>query len=98
MVEQHRTLYKQLRSRCRRSCRSIGVGAVSTAEGSALVKIGSTTMIAGVKLEVMRPTLEAPDEGAFEVGLLDTLSKDYTYYHQHLQVYHNMVIVLQHKK
>mmetsp|Transcript_5900 Transcript_5900/g.12031 ORF Transcript_5900/g.12031 Transcript_5900/m.12031 type:complete len:306 (-) Transcript_5900:399-1316(-) len=46
---------------------SIGVGAVSTAEGSALVKIGSTTMIAGVKLEVMRPTLEAPDEGAFEV-------------------------------
>ena len=29
-------------------------------------------MIAGVKLEVMRPTLETPDEGAFEV-CLDTV-------------------------
>jgi len=48
---------------------SIGVGAVSTAQGSALVKNGSTTMIAGVTLEVMRPTEEAPDEGAFVVAV-----------------------------
>lgn len=35
---------------------TIGLGAVSTADSSALVKIGSTTVLAGIKLEVkMRP-------------------------------------------
>ncbi|GAQ79983.1 exosome complex component RRP43 [Klebsormidium nitens] len=42
---------------------TIGFGAVSTADGSALVKIGSTTLLAGIKLEVMTPTAEAPDAG-----------------------------------
>jgi exosome complex component RRP43 len=42
-------------------------GAVSTADGSALVKIGNTTMLAGVKLEVMVPSQETPDQGSITV-------------------------------
>lgn len=40
-----------------------GLGAVSTADGSALVKAGSTSVMAGARLEVMLPSHEAPDEG-----------------------------------
>lgn len=32
---------------------TIGLGAVETADSSALVKIGSTTVLAGIKLEVI---------------------------------------------
>lgn len=42
---------------------SIGLGVVSTADASALVKIGSTTVLAGVKCEVMPAVADAPDEG-----------------------------------
>jgi exosome complex RNA-binding protein Rrp42 (RNase PH superfamily) len=42
-------------------------GAVSTADGSALVKIGNTTMLAGVKLEVMVPSQETPDQGSISM-------------------------------
>jgi exosome complex component RRP43 len=61
---------------CVRSCgvtQACGVflwfhaGAVSTADGSALVKIGNTTMLAGVKLEVMVPSQETPDQGSITV-------------------------------
>ncbi|GLJ49824.1 hypothetical protein SUGI_1058450 [Cryptomeria japonica] len=41
----------------------LNLGVVRTADGSAMAKIGKTTMLAGVKLEVMTPAAEAPDEG-----------------------------------
>ncbi|CAA2983292.1 exosome complex component RRP43 [Olea europaea subsp. europaea] len=43
------------------------VGAVASANGSALAKIGCTTMLAAVKLEVMTPKLESPDEGCIAI-------------------------------
>ncbi|KAL8508246.1 hypothetical protein ACS0TY_018724 [Phlomoides rotata] len=43
------------------------LGAVASANGSALAKIGSTTMLAAIKLEVMTPTVEAPDEGCMAI-------------------------------
>ncbi|KAF8776599.1 hypothetical protein HU200_003320 [Digitaria exilis] len=46
---------------------TVALGAVSTAHGSALVRLGDTTMIAAVKLEVMSPTAESPDEGSVVV-------------------------------
>eukprot|EP00249_Psilotum_nudum_P014484 c24848_g1_i2 orf=38-1024(+) len=42
---------------------SLSLGTVPTADGSALVKIGNTTMLAGVKVEVMTPAAEFPDQG-----------------------------------
>ncbi|XP_074320486.1 uncharacterized protein LOC141657229 [Silene latifolia] len=42
---------------------TVAFGAVSSANGSALVKIGSTTMLAAIKMEIMTPSVEAPDEG-----------------------------------
>ena len=47
--------------RCRPS--TIGLDVVSTADSSALVKIGSTTALAGVKLEVMPPKEDLPNLG-----------------------------------
>nr|KJB12298.1 hypothetical protein B456_002G010400 [Gossypium raimondii] len=41
---------------------TIAPGAVASANGSALAKIGSTTMLAAIKMEVMTPSLETPDE------------------------------------
>ncbi|XP_078436055.1 3'-5'-exoribonuclease family protein isoform X2 [Wolffia australiana] len=46
---------------------SIAVGAVTTADGSALVKTGETTMLAAIKLEVMSPSRESPDEGSLVI-------------------------------
>ncbi|XP_042031090.1 exosome complex component RRP43-like isoform X2 [Salvia splendens] len=43
------------------------LGAVASANGSALAKIGCTTMLAAIKLEVMTPTVEAPDEGCIAI-------------------------------
>ncbi|KAK9113633.1 hypothetical protein Syun_020430 [Stephania yunnanensis] len=42
---------------------SVALGAISSADGSALVKIGHTTMLAAIKVEVMTPSLDSPDEG-----------------------------------
>ncbi|XP_057547812.1 uncharacterized protein LOC130826242 [Amaranthus tricolor] len=42
---------------------TVALGAVSSANGSALVKIGSTTMLAAIKMEVMTPSTDTPDEG-----------------------------------
>ncbi|KAG4161991.1 hypothetical protein ERO13_D01G090350v2 [Gossypium hirsutum] len=47
---------------------TIGLGAVASANGSALAKIGSTTMLGAIKMEVMTPSLETQDEGC--IGLL----------------------------
>ncbi|KAL3533776.1 hypothetical protein ACH5RR_007297 [Cinchona calisaya] len=46
---------------------TIALGAVTSANGSALTKIGCTTMLAAIKLEVMTPTAESPDEGCIAI-------------------------------
>ncbi|KAK1278843.1 hypothetical protein QJS04_geneDACA023692 [Acorus gramineus] len=46
---------------------SLSLGAVSSADGSALVKFGDTTMLAAIKLEVMTPSKESPDEGCLGI-------------------------------
>lgn len=51
--------------RCRPT--SIGLNVVSTADGSALVKTGSTTALAGAKLEVMPPKEDQPKQGQLVV-------------------------------
>ncbi len=43
-------------------------GVSSTAEGSAMVSIGKTQVIAGVKLSVGEPYPDTPDEGSLMVG------------------------------
>lgn len=45
----------------------VNLGLVSSADGSALAKIGSTTMIAAIRMEVMTPSLDSPDEGCIAV-------------------------------
>ncbi|XP_027076724.1 uncharacterized protein [Coffea arabica] len=45
----------------------ISLGAVTSANGSALTKIGCTTMLAAIKLEVITPTVESPDEGCIAI-------------------------------
>ncbi|XP_073526283.1 exosome complex component RRP43-like [Phyllobates terribilis] len=42
---------------------TLALGAVGCANGSALAKIGSTTMLSAIKMEIMTPTAELPDEG-----------------------------------
>ncbi|XP_011048048.1 PREDICTED: exosome complex component RRP43-like [Populus euphratica] len=46
---------------------TLALGAVASAHGSALAKIGSTTMLAAIKLEVMTPSTESPDEGSIAI-------------------------------
>ena len=38
-------------------------GSISTANGSALVRMGHTTVVCGVKAEIAEPELERPNEG-----------------------------------
>ncbi|KAF9387532.1 Exosome complex component RRP43 [Podila verticillata] len=38
-------------------------GVITTANGSAMVRIGGTTVVCGVKAEVAEPRLDAPDQG-----------------------------------
>ena len=42
---------------------SVTTDVVTTADSSALVKMGSTTVLAGIKLEVAVPSDSAPDQG-----------------------------------
>uniref|UniRef100_A0A3P9JMW5 Ribosomal RNA-processing protein 43 n=1 Tax=Oryzias latipes TaxID=8090 RepID=A0A3P9JMW5_ORYLA len=42
---------------------TLNIGSISTADGSALVKLGSTTVICGIKAELANPTVEAPGKG-----------------------------------
>ncbi|XP_024443010.2 uncharacterized protein LOC7484014 isoform X2 [Populus trichocarpa] len=46
---------------------TLALGAVASAHGSALAKIGSTTMLAAIKMEVMTPSTESPDEGCIAI-------------------------------
>ena len=43
--------------------RADGAGSISTADGSALVRIGATTVVCGVKAEIAEPELDRPAEG-----------------------------------
>lgn len=43
-------------------------GVIEKAEGSALVKLGSTQVIAGVKMEIREPFEDSPNEGVLIVG------------------------------
>lgn len=38
-------------------------GSLGTADGSALVRLGETTIVCGVKAEIAEPELDAPDQG-----------------------------------
>lgn len=38
-------------------------GSIGTAEGSALVRMGDTTIVCGIKAEIAEPSGAAPDEG-----------------------------------
>ncbi|KAI5121183.1 hypothetical protein M0805_005984 [Coniferiporia weirii] len=49
---------------------SVNVGSISTADGSALVRLGDTTVVCGVKAEIAEPELDSPDIG-FIVPNLD---------------------------
>uniref|UniRef100_A0AAX7TMI1 Ribosomal RNA-processing protein 43 n=1 Tax=Astatotilapia calliptera TaxID=8154 RepID=A0AAX7TMI1_ASTCA len=42
---------------------TLNIGSISTADGSALVKLGNTTIICGIKAELTNPTVEAPGKG-----------------------------------
>jgi exosome complex component RRP42 len=46
----------------------VETGVSNTAEGSARVTIGQTEIIVGVKVEVMQPYPDTPDEGSIMVG------------------------------
>ncbi|KAF9819470.1 hypothetical protein IEO21_02078 [Rhodonia placenta] len=49
---------------------SVNVGSISTADGSALVRMGDTTVVCGVKAEIAEPELDSPGDG-FLVPNLD---------------------------
>ncbi|KAF8885791.1 ribosomal protein S5 domain 2-like protein [Infundibulicybe gibba] len=49
---------------------SVNVGSISTADGSALVRLGQTTIVCGVKAEIAEPELDQPGHG-FLVPNLD---------------------------
>ncbi|XP_029304314.1 exosome complex component RRP43 [Cottoperca gobio] len=42
---------------------TLNIGSISTANGSALVKVGNTTVICGIKAELTNPIVEAPGKG-----------------------------------
>ncbi|KIJ49546.1 hypothetical protein M422DRAFT_59277 [Sphaerobolus stellatus SS14] len=46
------------------------VGSITTADGSALIKMGNTTVVCGVKAEIAEPELDRPEQG-FLVPNLD---------------------------
>ncbi|KAJ3339573.1 Exosome complex component RRP43 [Gonapodya sp. JEL0774] len=43
----------------------VNVGSISTAEGSATVRLGKTTVLCGIKAQVAVPLVDVPDEGYF---------------------------------
>ncbi|XP_059646298.1 uncharacterized protein LOC132291921 [Cornus florida] len=46
---------------------TLALGAVASADGSAMAKIGCTTMLAAIKMEVMTPATDSPDEGCIAI-------------------------------
>ncbi|XP_010901892.2 exosome complex component RRP43 [Esox lucius] len=67
-LEYHRSFLKE---NCRPDGRELGefrtttlnIGSISTADGSALVKIGNTTVMCGIKAELANPAVEVPSRG-----------------------------------
>ncbi|XP_054611887.1 exosome complex component RRP43 [Dunckerocampus dactyliophorus] len=67
-LEYHRSFLKE---NCRPDGRellefrttTLNIGSISTADGSALVKLGNTTVICGVKAELANPSVEGPGKG-----------------------------------
>ncbi|XP_029028739.1 exosome complex component RRP43 [Betta splendens] len=67
-LEYHRSFLKE---NCRPDGRvlsefrttTLNIGSISTADGSALVKVGSTTVICGIKAELANPAVETPGKG-----------------------------------
>ncbi|XP_060942419.1 exosome complex component RRP43 [Limanda limanda] len=67
-LEYHRSFLKE---NCRPDGRelsefrttTLNIGSISTADGSALVKLGNTTVICGIKAELTNPPVEAPGKG-----------------------------------
>jgi exosome complex component RRP43 len=45
--------------------RVVAPGSISTANGSALVRLGDTTVVCGVKAEIAEPELDCPEDGFF---------------------------------
>ncbi|RXK35932.1 hypothetical protein M231_06808 [Tremella mesenterica] len=50
---------------------SLNTGSVSTADGSSLVRLGSTTVVCGIKAEIAEPTSSSPDQGYLIVPNVD---------------------------
>uniref|UniRef100_A0A7S0WPP7 Ribosomal RNA-processing protein 43 n=1 Tax=Chlamydomonas leiostraca TaxID=1034604 RepID=A0A7S0WPP7_9CHLO len=48
---------------------TIGVGAVASCRGSAMVKLGHTTVLAGIQVSLGRPSDELPDQGSLVVNV-----------------------------
>lgn len=48
---------------------TITAGCIASADGSALVRLGSTTVVAGVKLEVTTPAQDTPNEGEIDINV-----------------------------
>ncbi|KAF9571057.1 Exosome complex component RRP43 [Mortierella alpina] len=44
---------------------TVHYGVITTANGSAMVRVGGTTVVCGVKAEVAEPKLQTPDQGYF---------------------------------
>ncbi|KAF7284852.1 hypothetical protein GWI33_021495 [Rhynchophorus ferrugineus] len=77
MAEQYKTLHSAkyyrdyLKNDIRPDCRQlsafrpviINVDSIKTADGSAIVKIGRTTVVCGIKAEICRPKPETPRQG-----------------------------------
>lgn len=66
-----RMLFSIQKENCRPDGRELGdfrtttlnIGSISTADGSALVKIGNTTVICGIKAELANPHVDTPSKG-----------------------------------
>lgn len=48
----------------------ITAGAITTADGSAMVRLGGTTVVCGIKAEVSEPHVDRPDEGYLGIDKL----------------------------
>ena len=44
-------------------CYWTNIGSITTADGSALVRVGDTTIVCGIKAEIAEPDLARPDQG-----------------------------------
>ena len=58
-------------------------GSISTADGSALVRLGSTTVVCGVKAEIAEPELDRPEEGFLGTSVSQTCSNLCTHLSPH---------------